>query len=111
VNSCERMTFVRSCPVCGKRFEVPFPEEWAYRERRCDGRLICSWRCLRESEKRFPGKRGRPRACAERDAEVLRLWRSGVPLEELCARYGLSRAAIDYAIERARQETDEEEDE
>lgn len=46
-----RLTYVRVCPQCHQRFEVPFPEEWVYRERRSGGRPICSWRCLRAWEK------------------------------------------------------------
>lgn len=43
----------KTCPVCGKKFTVLYPEMWAYRDRSVSyGRFLCSWKCLRADEKK-----------------------------------------------------------
>ena len=39
---------MKKCPVCGKEFDVLWPDLWAYRE---NGRFICTWKCLRQLRK------------------------------------------------------------
>lgn len=39
---------ITNCPVCGKAFDVLWPQLWAYR----DGSLyFCTWKCLRQMRK------------------------------------------------------------
>lgn len=42
----------RVCPVCGKRFEVLYKNQWAYKKTRAKGGydFYCSWKCLRADE-------------------------------------------------------------
>ena len=42
----------RVCPVCGKRFEVLYKNQWAYKKARAKGgyNFYCSWKCLRADE-------------------------------------------------------------
>lgn len=39
---------VTKCPVCGKAFDVLWPQLWRYRENR---QYICTWKCLRQKRK------------------------------------------------------------
>ena len=39
---------IRKCPVCGKQFDVLYPELWRYRE---GNMWICTWKCLRTIRK------------------------------------------------------------
>ena len=40
---------IENCPVCGNGFEILWLHLWAYKR---NGQYICSWKCLRENEKR-----------------------------------------------------------
>jgi hypothetical protein len=40
---------IQNCPVCGKGFEILWPHLWAYKR---NGQFLCSWGCLRESERK-----------------------------------------------------------
>ena len=43
----------KTCPVCGKKFTVLYPELWAYRDRSVSySRFLCSWKCLRADEEK-----------------------------------------------------------
>ena len=39
---------VAKCPVCGKMFDVLWPQLWRYKENK---RYICTWKCLRQLRK------------------------------------------------------------
>ena len=39
---------MKKCPVCGKEFDVLWPELWRYRE---GSAYICTWKCLRQLRK------------------------------------------------------------
>ena len=72
---------ITNCPVCGKAFDVLWPQLWAYR----DGSLyFCTWKCLRQMRKEAeemytktkkdgtPAKRPgpRPKKITDPDVEV-----------------------------------------
>ncbi len=40
---------IQNCPVCGKRFDIPWPHQWAYKR---NSQYICSWKCLRAGEQK-----------------------------------------------------------
>ena len=40
---------ITNCPVCGKAFDVIWPQIWVYKR---GTSFICSWKCLREMEKK-----------------------------------------------------------
>ena len=35
---------IKNCPVCGKAFEVLYPDLWRYKR---DMTFLCSWGCMR----------------------------------------------------------------
>ena len=39
-----------NCPVCGKEYEVLYPDKWTYKRRRTGEHMfyLCSWSCLRK---------------------------------------------------------------
>ena len=37
------------CPVCGKRFDVLWPNQWAYKR---GNKFICSWGCIRKYDRK-----------------------------------------------------------
>ena len=39
---------MKKCPVCGKEFDVLWPDLWRYRE---GSAYICTWKCLRQLRK------------------------------------------------------------
>ena len=39
---------ISNCPVCGKAFDVLWPQLWRYKE---NGNYICTWKCLRQLRK------------------------------------------------------------
>jgi len=42
-----------NCPVCGKKTEAMWPEQWRYKY---NGKHICSWGCLRKLQKKDEAK-------------------------------------------------------
>jgi hypothetical protein len=38
------MEMIKNCPVCGKAFEVLYPDLWRYKR---DMTLLCTWGCMR----------------------------------------------------------------
>ena len=52
---------MKKCRACGKRFDVIYPELWRYKDAkdtRVAKKWYCSWKCLREDEKREEEKKG-----------------------------------------------------
>lgn len=39
------------CPVCGKRFTVMWPHQWAFKRGKPNPKFYCSWKCLRTLDK------------------------------------------------------------
>ena len=39
------------CPVCGKRFTVMWPHQWAFKRGKPNQKFYCSWKCLRTLDK------------------------------------------------------------
>ena len=37
----------KTCPVCGKRFTVIWPHQWAFKRGKSKPKYYCSWKCLR----------------------------------------------------------------
>ncbi len=39
-----------NCPVCGKEYDVLYPDKWTYKRRRTGEHMfyLCSWSCLRK---------------------------------------------------------------
>ena len=41
----------KRCPVCGKRFTVMWPHQWAFKRGKPNPKFYCSWKCLRTLDK------------------------------------------------------------
>ena len=54
---------MKTCRICGKRFDVLYPDIWAYRRGNTQQwKYFCSWGCLRKYDKEGEkGSMGRPR--------------------------------------------------
>ena len=35
---------IKNCPICGKAFDVLYPDIWRYKR---NNQFICSWKCIR----------------------------------------------------------------
>ena len=49
----------KKCPVCGKKFDVLWPHQWAFKRRKPNSSnyyFYCSWKCIRELEKKGEDK-------------------------------------------------------
>ena len=60
-NKCYMERNDRKCPECGKIFDIPYPEAWAYKARVKKGKYespiyYCSWTCMRAAEQRKEDK-------------------------------------------------------
>lgn len=94
------------CPICGKEF-FPTPE-WVYNDG--NGGKVCSWHChceakrIREAAEKARGKtyRGVP-VEPDRDQNILKLAKEGVPLPKIAVRYHLTKGRI-LQILRANRE-------
>lgn len=45
----------KTCRCCGKKFDVLYPQQWAYKKPKAKGGgydYLCSWKCLREEEQK-----------------------------------------------------------
>ena len=73
---------IQNCPVCGKGFEILWPHLWAYKR---SGQFLCSWGCLRESERKGVGKVSRRAKVPEevKKAAIEAAISGGEPFEEL----------------------------
>ena len=73
---------IQNCPVCGKGFEILWPHLWAYKR---SGQFLCSWGCLRESERKGVGKVSRRAKVPEevKKAAIEAAISGGDPFEEL----------------------------
>ena len=42
-----------NCPVCGKEYDILYPDKWTYKRRRTGEHMfyLCSWSCLRKFDK------------------------------------------------------------
>ena len=40
------------CPICGKRFHIPYVDNWAYKTyyKRNSDVPMCSWKCMRMAQ-------------------------------------------------------------
>lgn len=72
---------IKICPICGKEFEVLYPDIWRFKRQ---NRHLCSWSCLRvhdnrRKEDRMNSKNYGKRARMSREDmdKAVRMWRDG----------------------------------
>ena len=87
---------IKNCPICGKAFDVLWPELWRYVRK---NRYLCSWKCIRlydkeKKEEEQMKKDNEPikRTRMSRDdmAEAVRMWKANDP--------GLDQYLTDHGI-------------
>ena len=88
---------IKNCPICGKAFDVLWPELWRYVRK---NRYLCSWKCIRlydkeKKEEEQMKKDNEPikrlRMSKDDMAEAVRLWRENDPgLEQYLKDYGIN---------------------
>ena len=50
----------RTCPICGRTFEIPWCDDWVYKRKKYGGggyEYYCRWNCFREEESRREKKK------------------------------------------------------
>ena len=94
--------FERKCPECGRTFAGTCAlEEWTFRER---GRLLCSWGCMRQAEKRktdaelrAAARRNRKKLTpAQKEAVIRQKIFRGMSNEEISKETGMSVQLVSY---------------
>lgn len=85
---------IKNCPICGKAFDVLWPELWRYVR---NGRYLCSWKCIRlydkeKKEEKQMSKDNLKKTRMSRDdmAEAVRMWKANDP--------GLDQYLTDHGI-------------
>ena len=84
---------IKNCPICGKAFDVLYPDIWRYKR---NNRFICSWKCIRlfdgKEEKQVKERVSVKRTRMGRDdmAEAVRMWKANDP--------GLDQYLTDHGI-------------
>ena len=84
---------IHNCPICGKAFDVLWPQIWRYKR---NNRFICSWKCIRlfdgKEERQVKERVSVKRTRMSRDdmAEAVRMWKANDP--------GLDQYLTDHGI-------------
>ena len=84
---------IKNCPICGKAFDVLYPDIWRYKR---NNRFLCSWKCIRlfdgKEERQVKERVSVKRTRMNRDdmAEAVRMWKANDP--------GLDQYLTDHGI-------------
>lgn len=84
---------IKNCPICGKAFDVLYPDIWRYKR---NNRFLCSWKCIRlfdgKEEKQVKERVSVKKTRMNRDdmAEAVRMWKANDP--------GLDQYLTDHGI-------------
>jgi hypothetical protein len=85
---------IKNCPICGKAFDVLYPDIWRYKR---NNRFICSWKCIRlfdgKEEKQVKERVSVKRTRMSRDdmAEAVRMWKDNDPaLDQYLTDHGIT---------------------
>ena len=94
------------CPVCGVRFtRICSSQAWGFAY---DGALVCSYKCMREAERRdrereetVTAVEGTKQERARQTAEIVRLYREGMDVREIAEHLGRCTNTVYYALRRS----------
>lgn len=85
---------IKNCPICGKAFDVLYPDIWRYKR---NNRFICSWKCIRlfdgKEEKQVKERVSVKKTRMNRDdmAEAVRMWKANDPcLDQYLTDHGIT---------------------
>lgn len=89
----------KTCPICEKKFYAP-TEEWVYKRRRGNGSsflYFCSWKHLREYERRQEAKPKKTSTSAKGSGEdIMRMIIEGKRNHEICKTLGVASGTVSY---------------
>ena len=95
---------IQNCPMCGKAFDVLWPDQWVFKRNK---RFICSWSCLRAAD----NKKGVEKSVnlSERDQKAVEIALEGRnPVEYLKTMGSKNPSAAWYNVKQKVKETDPE---
>ena len=101
----------KRCPVCGKRFTVLWPHQWAYKRGKPNAKYYCSWKCLRtlDNEKGDDDQVKRGKLTLEQKKRAVQIaLDGGDPLKYLKDHGAGNPAAMWYTIKQNVKDTDPE---
>ena len=94
---------IQNCPVCGKAFDVLWPDQWLFNRK---GRFICSWSCLRAADnKKGVEKRVK---LSEREQKAVDIALEGGNPVEFLKKESKNASAAWYHVKQKVKETDPE---
>lgn len=101
----------KRCPVCGKRFTVLWPNQWAYKRGKPNAKYYCSWKCLRtlDNEKGDDDQVKRGKLTLEQKKRAVQIaLDGGDPLRYLQQHGSGNPTGMWYTIKQHLKETDPE---
>lgn len=101
----------KRCPVCGKRFTVLWPHQWAYKRGKPNAKFYCSWKCLRtlDNEKGDDDQVKRGKLTLEQKKRAVQIaLDGGDPLRFLQQHGSGNPTGMWYTIKQHLKETDPE---
>ena len=107
------IAITKICPVCGKQFVILYPHLWAYRRgagKNGSTRYYCSWKCIRELDKKEERKCGNVRICKEEnEKEAIRIFLEGGDQLKYLEGIGIKAPSVKwYEIRQKLKDTDPE---
>ena len=94
---------IQNCPMCGKAFDVLWPDQWVFKRNK---RFICSWSCLRAADnKKGVEKRVK---LSERDQKAVEIALEGGNPVEFLKKESKNASAAWYHVKQKVKETDPE---
>ena len=94
---------IQNCPMCGKAFDVLWPDQWVFKRNK---RFICSWSCLRAADnKKGVEKRVK---LSERDQKAVDIALEGGNPVEFLKKESKNASAAWYHVKQKVKEVDPE---
>ena len=94
---------IQNCPMCGKAFEIMWPDLWVYKRNK---RFICSWSCLRAADK-MEGVEKKVKL-SEREQKAVEIALEGGNPVEFLKKESKNASAAWYHVKQKVKETDPE---
>lgn len=94
---------IQNCPMCGKAFEIMWPDLWVYKRNK---RFICSWSCLRAADK-MEGVEKKVKL-SEREQKAVEIALEGGNPVEFLKKDSKNASAAWYHVKQKLKETDPE---
>ena len=101
----------KTCPICGKRFTVLWPHQWAFKRGKPHPKFYCSWKCLRtlDNEKGDDDQVKRGKVTLEQKKRAVQIaLGGGDPLRYLQQHGSGNPTGMWYTIKQHLKETDPE---